>query len=180
MIRPTPNQDLWIFGYGSLMWNPGFPYVEDQAALIHGYNRSLCVRSTEYRGTAENPGLVLGLDKGGSCCGRAFRVAAKHVNTAIAYLDDREQVTKVYCPHFVTAKLADDREVSAYTFVVRREHEQYVHLDLEEQARLVANGKGDRGTAMDYLASTVEHIDELGIKDSDLHKVLEMARALKA
>lgn len=179
MIRPTPNQDLWIYGYGSLMWNPGFAYIEDHPGLIHGYSRRLCVRSTIYRGTPDNPGLVLGLDKGGSCCGRAFRVAAEHVNGVIAYLDEREQVTKVYCPHFVSVQLNDGREVNGYTFVVRREHDQYVHLSMEEQARLVAHGKGDRGTALDYLASTVEHIDALGIKDTELHHVYERAREIR-
>ena len=180
MIRPAPNQDLWIFAYGSLMWNPGFPHVEDQPGLIYGYHRCLCVRSTIYRGTPENPGLVLGLDRGGSCCGRALRVTAEHVNATIAYLDEREQVTKVYCPHFVTVKLGDGREVCGYTFVVRHEHEQYVHLSIDEQARLVAQGKGGRGSALDYLTNTIEHIDALGIKDTDLHKVLERAKALSA
>lgn len=177
MIRPSPHQDLWIYGYGSLMWNPGFPYVEDRPALIHGYHRSLCVQSTSYRGTPDNPGLVLGLDRGGSCCGRAFLVAAKHVNATLAYLDEREQVTKVYCPHFIDAQLNDGRTVTTYTFVVRREHEQYVKLSIDEQARLVAAGKGDRGTALEYLANTVEHIDELGISDTQLHEVYAKAQA---
>lgn len=179
MIRPSPDNDLWVFGYGSLMWNPGFPYVEERPGLVHGYHRSLCVRSTIYRGTPDNPGLVLGLDQGGSCCGRTFRVEAKHVNSTLAYLDEREQVTKVYCPHFVEAHLNDGRSVTAYTFVVRRDHEQYVHLPIDEQARLVAHGAGDRGRALDYLTSTIEHIDELGISDPQLHKVLKMAQALK-
>lgn len=179
MIRPTPNHDLWIYGYGSLMWNPGFPYVEDRPGLVHGFHRSLCVMSTHYRGTPDNPGLVLGLDLGGSCCGRAFRVKAAHVNDAIAYLDEREQVTKVYCPRFVPVKLNDGRTVNAYTYVVRHEHEQYVRLDIDDQARLVAFGVGDRGSAFDYLANAVEHIDDLGIKDTLLHKVLAKAKALR-
>lgn len=178
MIRPSSDKDLWIFGYGSLMWNPGFSYVEERPGLVHGFHRSLCVRSTEYRGTPGNPGLVLGLDLGGSCCGRTFRVAAKHVNQALAYLDEREQITKVYCPHFVEAQLNDGRVVSAYTFVVRREHDQYVHLPIDEQARLVAHGVGDRGSAFDYLANTIEHIDELGISDPKLHDVFAKAKAL--
>ena len=177
---PDPDQDLWVFGYGSLMWNPGFPYVEERPGVVHGFHRSLCVRSTEYRGTPDNPGLVLGLDRGGSCCGRTFRVAAAHVEATLAYLNEREQVTRVYCPHFVTAALNDGRTVKAYTFVVRHEHAQYVHLDLDEQARLVAHGVGDRGTAFEYLANTIEHIDALGISDTTLHHVLDLARALRA
>lgn len=179
MIRPDPTQDLWIFGYGSLMWNPGFPYAESVAGLVHGYHRSLCVLSTLYRGTPDNPGLVLGLDQGGSCCGQTFRVTAEHVSTTVTYLDEREQVSKVYCPRFVEVKLSDGRCVQGYTFVVRHEHEQYVHLSTTEQARLVAHGAGARGTALDYLASTIEHIDALGIKDTPLHQVLAEAKALQ-
>lgn len=176
----TSTDDFWVFGYGSLMWNPGFPYVEDAPGTVHGYHRSLCVLSTIYRGTPDNPGLVLGLDEGGTCCGRAFRIAPEHVNAAIAYLNEREQVTKVYCPHDVCVHLADGREVAGYTFVVRHAHEQYVKLSIDEQARLVARGEGLRGSAFDYLANTVAHIDALGIRDSELHRVLEMARAIKA
>lgn len=178
MMTFPPDQEFWVFGYGSLMWNPGFPFVEKAAGQIHGYHRRLCVLSTIYRGTPDKPGLVLGLDQGGSCCGRAFRVAPQHVNETLTYLDEREQVTKVYTPHFLDVKLSDGRDISGYTFVVRREHEQYVHFDLEEQARLVAQGTGKKGPALDYLASTIEHIDELGIHDQHLHEVLEMARGL--
>lgn len=179
MIRPDPTQDLWIFAYGSLMWNPGFPYRESMAGIIDGYHRSLCILSTHYRGTPDNPGLVLGLDRGGSCCGRTFLVAPEHVASTVAYLDEREQVTKVYCPHFVDVKLSDGRRVQGYTFVVRHEHEQYVRLSTEEQARLVAHGVGERGTALDYLANTVEHINALGIKDTPLHQVLTRAKVLQ-
>jgi len=163
------------------MWDPGFPYEEAKPGLIHGYHRSLCVLSTIYRGTPEHPGLVMGLDRGGSCCGRSFRVAPKHVNETLAYLDEREQVTKVYCPHFLDTKLNDGRTVQSYTFVVRREHDQFAGaLSLEEQARLVAQGVGKKGPSIDYLANSVKHIDDLGIPDTQLHQVLKMARALRA
>lgn len=186
MMNTSPSQKtwpdpFWVYAYGSLMWNPGFPYEEAQPGLIHGYHRSLCVLSTIYRGTPEHPGLVLGLDQGGSCCGRTFRVAPQHVNATLAYLEEREQVTKVYCPHFLSTKLSDGRTVQAYSFVVRHEHEQFAgNLSLEEQARLVAQGVGDRGLAIDYLASTVEHISDLGIRDTQLHEVLERAYDLKS
>ena len=166
--QPWPDE-FWVYAYGSLMWNPGFAYEEAQPGLIHGYHRSLCVLSTIYRGTPKHPGLVMGLDRGGSCCGRAFRVAPEHVEATVAYLDEREQVTKVYCPHFID------------TFVVRREHEQFAgSLSLEQQAQLVAQGVGKKGPAIDYLASSVEHIDDLGIPDTQLHKVLMMARDLQS
>ncbi|MBF0247381.1 MAG: gamma-glutamylcyclotransferase [Alphaproteobacteria bacterium] len=178
-MNPPAPDDFWVFGYGSLMWNPGFPYVEERPGQVFGYHRSLCILSTHYRGTPDNPGLVLGLDSGGSCCGRAFRVAPRHVNATLAYLDEREQVTKVYCPHYLETKLNDGRVVNAYTFVVRHQHEQYAgRLTVEEQARLVARGVGDRGTALEYLANTVEQIDALGVSDTPLHQVLTMARSL--
>lgn len=175
----TPAQDFWIFGYGSLMWNPGFPHIDDRPALLDGYRRTLCVSSTIYRGNPDKPGLVLGLDKGGSCCGRAFHVAPEHMNDTLAYLEEREQVTKVYCPHFLDVTLNDGRTVNAYTFVVRHDHDQYAgHLNVEQQAQMVAQGIGDKGTALDYLTSTINHIDELGISDPQLHEVFELAKSL--
>lgn len=180
MIRPDLNEDLWIFGYGSLMWNPGFDHEEVVGGTVHGFHRCLCVRSTLYRGTPDNPGLVMGLDEGGTCTGRALRVMAENVAATMVYLDEREQVNEVYCPQFVPTKLHDGREVTAYTYVVRREHRQYVQLSMDEQASLVAKGIGNRGTAIDYLANTIEHMDALGIKDTDLHRVLVKAQALNA
>ncbi|MBL4615028.1 MAG: gamma-glutamylcyclotransferase [Magnetovibrio sp.] len=171
--------DFWVFAYGSLMWNPGFDYEEVKPGIIEDFHRSLCVRSTIYRGTPENPGLVLGMDQGGSCCGRVFRVAPQNVNDTIAYLDEREQVTKVYCPHFFDTLLNDGRTVKSYTFVVRHDHDQYAgQLSIEEQARLVAQGIGKAGPAMEYLKNTIEHIDELGIHDQQLHEVYELAQSL--
>ena len=163
------------------MWDPGFAYEEVVPCQIEGYQRSLSVLSIVYRGTPDNPGLVLGLDKGGSCCGLAFRVAPENIDDTIAYLDEREQVTQIYCPHFFKTTLNDGRMIEAYAFVVRREHEQYAGvLSLEEQARLVAQGVGEKGPAIDYLTNTIEHIDDLGITDTQLHEVLKMAKKLRA
>ncbi|OEJ69627.1 gamma-glutamylcyclotransferase [Magnetovibrio blakemorei] len=171
-------EEFWVFAYGSLMWNPGFPFLEVQAGRIDGYQRSLSVLSTIYRGTPERPGLVMGLDKGGYCSGLTFRVAPENVQATIAYLDEREQVTRVYCPHLFDTLLNDGRWVQAYTFVVRREHEQYAgKMSLEHQALLVAQGVGLKGRAIDYLANTLAHIQELGFSDRQLVKVLELARA---
>lgn len=167
--------DFWVFAYGSLMWNPGFPHTEVVPGQIEGYHRSLCVLSTIYRGTPEKPGLVLGLNEGGSCCGLAFRVAPEHVNDTIVYLDEREQVTKVYCPQFFDTRLNDGRTVKSYTFVVRRDHEQFAgDLSLERQAELVRQGVGQAGTAVEYLSNTIAHIDELGLHDAELHEVLKI------
>ena len=119
------------------------------------------------------------VDLGGGVALRPTLEMISKVSEQDPRLDEREQVTKVYCPHFFDTKLKDGRIVKAYTFVVRREHEQYAgQLSLEEQARLVAQGVGEKGPAIDYLINTVQHIDELGIKDTDLHKVLKMAQKL--
>ncbi len=179
MTVPDPHADFWIFGYGSLIWNPGFPYAEVAAARIYGFHRRLCVLSTIYRGTPEKPGLLLGLERSGSCTGRAFRVCAQHVNETLSYLDEREQVTKVYCPHFARTRLSDGRIVQSYTFVVRHEHEQYAgKLSIDEQARLIAQGVGERGSSLDYMINTIKHMNELGITDTPLHRVLEKALKL--
>lgn len=177
-LPPTDSQ-FWVFGYGSLMWDPGFAFIESARAKIYGYHRSLCIISTHYRGTADNPGLVLGLDRGGSCTGRAFRVAPKDLQATLAYLQQREQVTMVYREFYATIKLADGRALKGYTFVARHDHHQYVHLSLEQQARMVASGVGSTGSAFDYLANTVAHLSEHGIHDTDLHRVLARAQILR-
>jgi len=179
--HPPTADDFWIFAYGSLMWDPGFAYLEAQPGVVHGYHRSLCVLSTVYRGTPQHPGLVLGMSRGGSCSGVAFRVAAKCIEQTRVYLDRREQVTRVYCPKFLRTTLHDGRTVSTYTFIARREHSQFVGgLSLPEQARLVAQGVGQKGPAMDYLANTVQHMNALGITKTQLHQVLNLAKNLAA
>ncbi len=179
MTHPTfPAQDgIWIFGYASLMWQPGFPYLEAHPALLRGYHRSLCVYSTIYRGTPEKPGLVMGLDRGGSCRGRAFLLNAPDVPDVMAYLYKREMDTNVYSPKFIDVRLDDQRRVSAYHFIVRREHHQYTgKMSIEESARLVRRGVGPKGTSMEYLGNTLEHLDELGIVEGPLHRIYERAK----
>lgn len=168
-------EDLWVFAYGSLMWQPDFDYVEARPALLRGYHRAMCILSTHYRGRAEAPGLVLGLDRGGSCRGRAFRVAAERAEAVIALLHDREMITGVYRPGPLPVTLDDGRRVAAHGFVVRRDHPQYRgRLRPDEAARLVRQGSGSRGSSRDYLASTVAHLDELGIRDGSLHRLLDL------
>ncbi len=173
-----PQEGIWIFGYGSLMWRPDFPYIEAQPALLRGYHRSLCVYSTVYRGTPEKPGLVMGLDLGGSCKGRAFLLAAGDVPHVMEYLHEREMDTGVYAPKFLNVRLDDGRTVKAYHFIVRRDHDQYTgKLGLEEAARLVHRGVGPRGTSLEYLENTLDHLDELGIVEGPLHRICELAKA---
>jgi len=170
---------LWVFGYGSLMWDPGFRHVEAHPARIHGYHRALCVFSSRYRGTEERPGLVLGLDRGGSCVGRVYRIDATDTEKARGDLWEREMSSNAYRPTTVTAALAGGGSVRALTFVARRDHVQYTsRLDLDEAARLVRRGCGARGTALDYLRNVVSHLDDVGIIDGPLHRVLAIAERL--
>lgn len=173
------EEGCWIFGYGSLMWRPEFPHLEDQPALLRGYHRALCVYSTRYRGTPERPGLVLGLDRGGSCRGRAFRVAPADRDAVMAYLHEREMINKVYIPKWLPVALPG-RTVTAYVFVADPEHRQYAgKLTLERAAELVLGGHGPKGSGVEYLANTVAHLDELGICDGPLHRVLDLVRAAR-
>jgi cation transport protein ChaC len=173
--------DLWIFGYGSLMWNPGFPHCEKEPALLRGWHRSFCVYSHRYRGTPEKPGLVLGLDRGGSCRGMAFRVAVPDIQTAMEYLWEREMTGGVYELREATLQL-DRRTVKGRAFVVRRAHRNYAgRLSLDETARLILQGIGARGHCREYLGNTVRHLEQLGLVDGPLHRlelvIKELARA---
>ncbi len=172
---PTDG-DLWVFAYGSLMWRPGFEAVERSLARVDGYHRALCIESHRHRGTPERPGLVLGLDEGGSCCGVAFRVAAPLVAETLAYLRKRELVTHVYVEKMLTATLADGRRVPAMSYVVDKTHRQYVgRLSLEETLRRVTGAEGLAGRNEDYVLNTAEELRRLGVPDAALS---ELAAAL--
>ena len=160
------NDDIWVFGYGSLMWRPGFPYQERGPARVRGYHRSLCVYSHVHRGTPQQPGLVLGLDRGGACRGIAFRVSASDAADVIAYLRAREQATMVYLERQLTADLPDGRRVRALSYVVDPNHEQYAgKLPVEDVVRLVRHGVGVSGANPDYVISTYRHLVEIGVAD---------------
>ncbi len=170
--------DLWVFGYGSLMWRPGFDFVERQGALVHGWRRSLCVYSHVYRGTPERPGLVLGLDRGGACRGVAFRVAAAQSAPTIDYLRQREQVTGVYLERRVLAHLADGTTANALTYVADRSHAQYAgRLEREALLELVARGVGASGSNVDYVLNTEAHLRESGVADPTLEWLAAQLRS---
>lgn len=163
--------DLWVFGYGSLMWRPGFEFIEKRPARLNGAHRALCVISHFHRGTPEKPGLVLGLDQGGSCRGIAFRVAEKFREQTIQYLREREQVTSVYLEKYRLVDLLDGERnrVSAVCYLVDRGHAQYSGaLTLEEQLAYVKRGHGKSGNNPDYVLATVEALRSLGIRDRGL------------
>lgn len=168
-MRSRTGGDLWVFGYGSLMWNPGFAHVERHVGRLNGYHRALCVYSTVHRGTAERPGLVLGLDRGGACRGHAFRVADREAEGALAYLREREQVTAVYLEKRLAVRLDDGRAIEAVAYVVDRSHRQYAgRLAREDVLRLVREGRDKSGRNPDYVLATRDHLVELGVHDAML------------
>ena len=166
--------DLWVFGYGSLMWRPGFKYAEKVPARLIGEHRALCVCSFDHRGTPEKPGLVLGLDRGGACRGIAFRVAPEQRKATIEYLRAREQTTHVYreVTRSVWLNNSSQQRVSALTYVADRSHVQYAgRLPLNEQLRIVRQGHGRSGNNRDYVRSTHEHLLDMGVKDPILQRL---------
>jgi glutathione-specific gamma-glutamylcyclotransferase len=172
--------DSWVFGYGSLMWRPGFAFLERRRARVFGWQRRLCVYSHHYRGTVEAPGLVMGLDRGGSCRGIAYRVAAAAVPAVRAYLDDREMIYSVYRARHLAARLldGDGGTVEALTYVVDRGDRQYAGL-LDDAARVAIAGRaaGASGTNRDYLASTVAHLADMGMPDRRIAALLARVEA---
>lgn len=165
----------WIFAYGSLMWRPGFPYEAAQHARLIGYRRCFCIYSMHHRGTPERPGLVLGLDRGGTSEGIAYRISAANYAMVVRYLRAREQVSGVYREITVAVSLlgGDKREVTALTYVVERAHPSYAgRLPLMLQARLIRGARGVSGLNLDYLISTLNHLAELGIRERDLQRLL--------
>jgi glutathione-specific gamma-glutamylcyclotransferase len=168
--------DLWVFGYGSLMWRPGFPFVERREARLIGAHRALCVYSFVHRGTPERPGLVLGLDRGGTCRGIAFRVAAADRAATVAYLRAREQATAVYREALrrVWLQRTPAEAVSALCYMVDRAHPQYAgRLTLERQLHLVRQGHGQSGPNRDYVIATVAAMAALGLREGELHLLAE-------
>lgn len=166
-------EQFWIFGYGSLMWRPGFAFLRSAPARVHGYHRSLCVYSYVHRGTPEQPGLVLGLDRGGSCHGMGFAVAPEAWDETIAYLRAREQVTSVYLERQKTITLLDSGStVQAVTYVVDRAHRQYAgKLDDDALEHHVRSGQGVSGHCTDYVMNTVSHLREMQIHDPALERL---------
>jgi glutathione-specific gamma-glutamylcyclotransferase len=174
------RDDLWVFGYGSLMWRPGFEFLESAPARLIGLHRALCVYSFVHRGTPEKPGLVLGLDRGGACRGMAFRVAPAARAATIDYLRAREQVTSVYIEtwRMITVWGNPERRVRALAFCVDRGHTQYAgRLSLDRQLHLVREGHGRSGINRDYVLSTVEALEALGCYDRELHLLAERLKS---
>jgi cation transport protein ChaC len=172
-VTVKPGEELRVFGYGSLMWRPDFPYIDIVPAALHGYHRAFCIRSTHYRGTREKPGLVLGLDRGGMCHGRMFRVKPEHAQAVADALHARELVTGVYEPRWLKLRLENGRIATALGYVADRQHPQYAgKLDVTEIARRIRSAIGKTGSNVEYLRNTVLHLEEMGIHEGTLHRVL--------
>lgn len=170
------GQDLWVFGYGSLMWDPGMPFKENRGARLWGYHRGLCIYSHTYRGTPEKPGLVFGLDHGGSCTGRAFLVRAKDIDPVMTYLYEREMVNNVYRPVMGQVDIEKYGRQLALTFVADPTGIQYCSgiSDLEA-ARLINQGIGPKGSSFDYVNETLKHMQEIGVRDHALERIVKLA-----
>jgi glutathione-specific gamma-glutamylcyclotransferase len=175
------NEDLWVFAYGSLMWRPGFDFLERRNARLVGAHRALCVYSFVHRGTPAKPGLVFGLDRGGNCRGIAYRVAAYKRAKTIEYLRSREQVTLVYRETWRRVWLNDDpqQSVHALCYVVDRGHRQYAgRLSLPEQLHFARQGHGRSGACRDYVLAATKELQALGIRDQELQILAEQLKGV--
>ena len=170
----------WVFGYGSLMWRPGFAHAERVRAMLHGRRRAFCIYSVHHRGVPEAPGLVLGLAPGGSVRGVAFRIAEADWAATYAYLREREQPTETYVESAADVRLEDGRRVRALVFVSDMRHPQWAgSLDLDSQARLIAGSEGLSGRNIDYLRDLVMHLREEGLADRTMELLLAKVEVLE-
>jgi cation transport protein ChaC len=171
---PMGAANRWVFGYGSLIWHPGFSYVRAERALLHGAHRSLSIYSHRHRGTPERPGLVFGLSRGGSCLGVAFEVAAADWEAVFAYLQAREQDRGVYREAWRQVRLADGTTVRALAYLIDETHPQFAgRLEMAEQVRLIARSHGESGHNTEYVRNTAQHLMALGIRDRSLMRLVQ-------
>jgi cation transport protein ChaC len=178
MLADWRGEDLWVFGYGSLIWNPAFHYEESRRGRIHGYHRRFCLWTPLGRGTPDNPGLVLGLDPGGACTGVAFRVAAAKVEEEFEIIWRREMVAGAYCPTWVRVHSPGSEPWPAVTFVMNPAFERYAgRLPEEAICRTLATAAGELGSSAEYLINTVDHLVELGINDRHLLRLRDKVLA---
>jgi cation transport protein ChaC len=172
------GDEFRVFAYGSLMWQPGFPYVDVQPGLLRGYHRAFCIYSHHYRGTPENPGLVLGLDRGGSCRGLVFRIAQGNKAAVKSYLDERELVTYAYLAKVLRVQVAEG-SVEAYTYIADRRHGQYAgDLGIERAAEIIMAAEGVGGLNRDYLINSLRRLESEGYRDPHLHALLKRVEHL--
>ncbi|WP_170423156.1 gamma-glutamylcyclotransferase [Ruegeria arenilitoris] len=172
---------MWVFGYGSLLWNPGFPVARSEHATLHGYARSFCMSSIHHRGTEDHPGLVLALDEqvDAHCKGLALAVEAGHEDRTLHELRERELISSAYVEKMLDVQLASGEVVNAVTYVIDADHVQYCGgMPLEEQAQIIAHAVGGRGPNTEYLYNTAEHLAEIDLRDPDLEWLAQRVRAI--
>lgn len=175
------DQDRWVFGYGSLMWRPGFPFIDRRRATLHGRRRAFCIYSVHHRGTFERPGLVLGLAPGGATRGVAYRVAAADWAATFAYLREREQPTETYVEAWREIRLDAGERVASLVFLSDPGHPQWAgDLSPDRQATLIDGATGLSGRNIDYLRDLVAHLREEGVRDGGMERLLGMVEALEA
>jgi len=180
LVDVPPDEDVWVFAYGSLIWNPAFHFAEKRIATVHGWHRRFCLWVQLGRGTPDNPGLMLGLERGGSCRGLVYRIAQPHTRTELEIVWRREMVAGAYRPRWVAARTPDG-QVRAITFAINAGHDRYAGgLSDEEAAAAIATAKGRIGPCCEYLYNTVAHLDELGIHDRRLDWTRDRVDALRA
>jgi glutathione-specific gamma-glutamylcyclotransferase len=179
-VLARKGKDLWVFAYGSLMWDPGIHIVEIRTATLSGFHRSFCLKSQMGRGSRDRPALMAALDCGGACNGLALRIPAEHVDRETQILWQREMLAGSYVPTFVAVETPQGAIAEAVTFVINRRSSRYVQLDIEEAAHLIATGRGARGTCLEYLENVAERLDLLGLDDPAIrdlrrrvHRLLE-------
>lgn len=178
LAKISQDNGLWVFGYGSLLWNPAFHFTEWQPARLHGFRRRFCLQASIGRGSPEKPGLMLALDHGGSCNGRAFHIAPDKIESETDILWMREMVSGAYNARLIKIRLPHET-VTGLTFVINRAHPRYVaEMDIEDTARLVSSGEGHLGTCRDYLNNTIAHLDEMKVKDRYLHELQQKIHEL--
>lgn len=178
---PEMPESLWVFGYGSLIWNPDFPVAERQIARATDWHRSFCMRSIHHRGSVEAPGLVLALDHapGVICDGVALRVTPGAEAETLQTLRDRELISSAYLEATLPLTLTDGRKINALAYVIDPDHNQYCgNIPLAEQAQIIAHATGGRGRNRDYLFATADHLADLGIADPDLAWLSTQVRKL--
>jgi cation transport protein ChaC len=174
---------MWVFGYGSLLWNPGFPVARSERATLHGYARSFCMSSIHHRGTEDHPGLVLALDEQGdaNCKGLALAVEAGHEDRTLQELRERELISSAYVEKMLDVQLDNGEVVTAVTYVIDADHVQYCGgMPLEEQAQIIAHAVGGRGPNTEYLYNTAEHLAEIDLRDPDLEWLAQRVRTITA
>lgn len=173
---------FWVFGYGSLLWNPGFTPAEEERAVLRDYHRSFCMLSIHHRGSEDDPGLVLALDEadGAQCTGVAFRVADTDADRVLEDLRARELISSAYYEATLPLQLDDGRWVDALCYIINRDHRQYCQYDLEKQAQIIAQAEGGRGPNDEYLFNTAKKLDSLSIRDDDMAWLVHRVRELKA